>query len=195
MVHRPIRLVGSFGIDIEAVAVLHDKFLRTHQTKTRARLVAELRLDLIDVKRQLTIGRNDVRHKVGNFLLGRWPHSHIALCTILETEHIRAHRVPTASRAPKLGGLQCRHENLARASRVHLLAHDLLNLLEHTHPERHECKKPCGSLPADACPHEQFMRIDFGILRIVTQGLNKRLCPFHGVIIPNSAYLRIIAKG
>ena len=182
-VHRPIRLVGCLGVGVEAVSVLHDELLRAHQSETRTRLVAEFRLDLIDVERQLAVGRNDVRHEVGHFLLGGRTHRHIALGAVFEAEHVRAHRVPAPGLLPKLGGLQRGHENLARAGGVHLLTHYLLDFLERAHPQRHESEKPRSRLAADPGAHQELVRIDFGVLRIVTQGLNKRFCPFHGRIL------------
>ena len=179
LVHRPVALIRAFGIGVEAVRILHDELLRAHQTETRTRLVTELRLDLVDRDGKLTVGGYRISHEVRDLLLCGRAHGHHALGAVLEAEHVRAHRIPTAGLLPEFGGLQRGHENLKRTCDVHLLAHDVLDLAESAYAERHEREKSGCRLAADAGPYEQLVRIDLRILRILSQCLDKCLGPLH----------------
>lgn len=54
VVHDLIALGQRFLIDVERIRIFHDEFARTHHAKTRATLITKLRLDVIEVSRQLT---------------------------------------------------------------------------------------------------------------------------------------------
>ena len=179
LVHRPIALVSTFGIGVEAVCILHDELLRAHQTETRTRLITELRLDLVDRDGELTVGGYRIRHEIRHLFLCGGAHGHHSLGAVLEAEHVRAHRIPTASLLPKFGRLQRGHENLKRTSGIHLLTHDVLDLAESAYAERHEREKPGRRLTADAGSYEQLVRIDLRILRILSQCLDECLGPLH----------------
>ena len=172
VIHRPIRFVGSFSIDVEAVTILHYKFLRTHQTEAWACFVAELSLNLIDIQWQLTIRGNDIGHQIGNFFFRCWTHRHFMISAVLQSKHIRAHRIPATSLLPQFSWLKRGHKNFAGTSGIHFFADDLLNFLKRTHPKRHKGKESRCCLTAKPRTHQKLVRIDFGILRIFAQRLN-----------------------
>ena len=72
LVHDLIEVVQAGFVDMEGIAVLHQKFARAHDAEARSDFVAELGLDLVETHRQLL-----VRAKLGagefgdHFLVGR----------------------------------------------------------------------------------------------------------------------------
>ncbi len=183
VVHVPVAPVRARRVHVERIGVLHQELLRAHEAEARPRLVAVLPLDLVDRQRQLAVGRDDALGDVGEDLLGGRPHRELALGAVLEAEHVRAHHVPAARRAPQLGGLEDRRDDLLRARAVHLLADDLLDLLQRAHAERQVGVETARNLAHQARAHEQAVRINFRVLRVLPQRLNQRLCPFHGCIV------------
>ena len=69
VIHVPVALVSALGIRVEGVGVLHEKFLGAHEPEPRARLVAELPLDLVDRDGKLAIGADERFRKVGEDFL------------------------------------------------------------------------------------------------------------------------------
>ena len=59
VVHVPVALVSALGVRVEGVGVLHEEFLGAHEPESRARLVAELPLDLVDRDGKLAIGADE----------------------------------------------------------------------------------------------------------------------------------------
>ena len=55
---------------------------------------------------------------------------------ILNAQHLRTVGIVAPGLAPKIGKLQRRHQEFDGAGAVLLLAHDLLDLLQHAKPER-----------------------------------------------------------
>ena len=53
--HHPVLAVGVLVVDVERVAVLHDELAAAHQSEARTDLVAELRLDLVEIHRQVLV--------------------------------------------------------------------------------------------------------------------------------------------
>ena len=56
-VHLFVRLVEGIEIRMERVRVLHEEFARAQYAKFRAFFITELRLDLIERERKLTVAR------------------------------------------------------------------------------------------------------------------------------------------
>ena len=179
VVHRPVALVRAGGVHVEGVGVLHDELLRAHEAEARTRLVAELRLDLIDNHRQLAVGADDGLDDVRHLLFGGRAEREVVLGAVLELEHVRAHRLPAPRGLPQFGGLENRHEQFLRARAVHLLAHDRLDLAQRPHAEGQEREQPGGRLLDDRRPDEQLVRVDFSVPRVFPEGLDHHLGPLH----------------
>ena len=79
------RLVG-----VAAVAVLHDELADADQAASGARLVAELRLEVVDDQRQLTVALHDVAQQLGDDLLVGHGEHHVAPGPVLEARHLGA---------------------------------------------------------------------------------------------------------
>ncbi len=119
-------------IEVEGISVLHQELAPAHDAEARTLLVPELPLDVIEnlgqVAIRANIGPKNLRDHV---LIGR-PVEQLALMPILDAQHFRAIGIVAPAFPPEVGELQRRHQKLDRAGAVLLLAHDLLNLLEHT---------------------------------------------------------------
>ena len=171
MVHVPVALVRALGVRIEGVGVLHEKFLGAHEPEPRARLVAELPLDLVDRDGQLAIGADKRLRKVGENLLGGGAERELVFAAVAELEHVRAHRVPAASGAPELRRLQDGRDDLERAGTIHFFADDLHDLLERAHAERQVRVESAGDFAREAGAHQEAMRVDFGVTGILPERL------------------------
>ena len=98
-----------FEAGVEGIGILHRKFTTAHDAETRAALVTEFGLDLIQVLWQLAIAANVLAHDVGDDFFRRRLHDEVALMAIFETQQLVAHFVETASFLPQLGRLHDGH--------------------------------------------------------------------------------------
>ena len=133
VIHVPVCFVGSFGINVKRIAVLHQKLLRAHEAEPRASLVTEFPLNLIKRNGKLAVGANNTLDEICDLLLGCGTKGGLALGAILELKHIWSHRIPAAGGAPKLSGLKNRHYDFKRTSLVHLITDNSLHFLEGAH--------------------------------------------------------------
>src|SRR3989304_1458596 len=86
----------------------------------------------------------------GDAPLVRHAEAHVAPVAVLEPEHLAADRVPAARLAPDLGGVDHGHRDLLPADRVHLLAENRADLVEHALAERQGDGHPRGELAGEA---------------------------------------------
>ena len=107
--HRLVRLVERLAAGVERVGVLHDELAPAHQAETRTHLVAELRLDLIEVDRQLAVRVDRVAHGVGDDFLGRRRVDEVALVAVFDAQQLLAVALPAPRLHPQLGRLDRRH--------------------------------------------------------------------------------------
>jgi len=115
---------------VERVGVLHDELTPAEQPETRTHLIAELHVDLVERERQVTIAADLVAHQRGDDLLMRGPKTEVPARAVLETGEFGTVQVPTPRLVPEFGGLDDREHEFLGADRVHLLAHNLLDLLD-----------------------------------------------------------------
>ena len=109
-------------VAVEAVGVLHDELARAQHAGPRARLVTLLDLEVVEQQRQVAIGAHDLRDVRRDAFLVRHREDHVGALAVLELEQLVDLVAPRP--APRLGGLQDRHQHLLGADRVDLLAHD-----------------------------------------------------------------------
>ena len=88
---------------------------------------------------------------------------------ILDAQHFRAVGVVASALAPKIGKLQRGHQELDGTRAVLLLAHDLLDLLEHAKAERQPGVDPGGLLADEARAQHEPVRDDLRFLRGLAQ--------------------------
>ncbi len=124
----------------------------------------------------LDVGAEDLGD---HFLVGR-PVQQLALVAVGDAQHLRAVGVVAAALAPEIGQLQGRHQQFERAGAVLLLAHDLLDLLQHPKAERQPGIDAGRLLPHHAGAQHQPMRDDLRLLRILLQDGQKEARQSHG---------------
>jgi len=91
--------VGVIGV--KGVAVFHGEFAPAHDAETRPALVAELRLDLVEMHGQLAVAPELVAREIGDDLFGRRLNHEVALVPVLETQQLRPVLFPAARFLPQ----------------------------------------------------------------------------------------------
>ena len=158
--HAAVADDGALAVEVDAVGVLHQELAPAHHPEARAHLVAELPLDVVEHLRQLAVRLDRVAHDVGqHFLVGR-PVQQVTLVAVAQTQHLRAVILVAAALAPQVGGLDGRHQDLLRAGRVLLLAHDLLDAAQHPQAGRQPGIDAGGTLPHQPRTQHQPVRDD-----------------------------------
>ena len=102
LVHDPVTFVQSGVIPVEGVSILHDEFTAAHQSESGAGFVSVFCLDLIEVHRQLTVGRDVVSDDISEDLLVSRPEAEVSAVSVLETPKLRPVGIPSAGFLPKL---------------------------------------------------------------------------------------------
>ena len=155
-------------VAIERVGVLHDELAGPQDAGTRPGLVAFLDLEVVEDQRQVAIRAHCRRHMAGDdFLVGHGQH-HVGAAAVLELEQLID--LVAARPPPRLGRMEHGHQQLLTADRVHLLAHDLHDLLVHAPARRQPRPQPRPDLPDQAGAHHENVRDRLGIGRRVALG-------------------------
>jgi hypothetical protein len=159
-----VQLVGALealGVAIEGVGVLHDELARAQHPGARARLVALLRLEVVEHHRQVAVGAHGLGHVEGHDLLMSHGQHHLRPPAVLQAELLCQ---PVAScLLPQLGWVHDRHQQLLGADGVELLAHDLHRLLMGP-PARGQPGPEAGAELADEPgAHHQLVRERLGV--------------------------------
>ena len=156
-------------VDVERIGVLHQEFAAAHQAEARPHLVPELPLDVVEVERQVLVGPHIGPEDLGDHLLVGRPVEHLALVAVLDAQHLLAVGLVAPAFLPEVGRLDGRHQQFDGAGAVLLLAHDLLDLLQHPQPERQEGIDAGRLLPHHAGAQHQPVGDDLGLLRGLSQ--------------------------
>ncbi len=167
-------------VGVEGVGVLHDELAPAHEPEARADLVAELRLDLVEVHRQFAVRADVAADEVGDHFLVRRPEAEVAVVAVLHPQQFLAVLLPAAALLPQFGGAEGRHQDLLRAGAVHLLAHDLFDLAHDAQAERQQVVDAARQLADHAGPHHQLVAHDLGVGGILLQGGDQRFGVVHG---------------
>lgn len=125
------------SIAVEGIGILHRELAPAHHAEARTALVAELRLNVIEVHGKLAPALDFLTGNVGDDLFRSRLDHEVAVVTILEAKKLGAVLFPAAGFLPKFGRLHQRHQQLDRTRAVHFLADDLLNLADRAQADRH----------------------------------------------------------
>ncbi len=123
-------------------------------------------------KRGRTSSRNfhdALAEDVGDELLVGGPVEHAALVPVGDAQHLLAVILVATALLPQLGRLDGRHQHLERARRVLLLAHDLLDLLQHAEAQRQPGIDPGARLADHAGAQHEPVRDDLRLARVLAQ--------------------------
>ena len=137
-VHVLIALVETFLVAVERIRVLHDELSAPHQSESRSCLVSVLRLDLVKIHRQLSVGVDVCPHDVCEYLLMRRSEAELTSVSVLYSPELRSVRVPSAGFLPELRRLDSRHMYLLSSCSVHLFSDYSFDLSQRPPSERHE---------------------------------------------------------
>ena len=166
---RVVRRLEPGLVDVERVAVLHPELATAQEPGPGPRLVAVLRLDLVERQRQVLVGRVQVLDQQREHLLVRGAEEVVAALAVLEPEEVVAVLGPPVRRLVGLAGQQRREVDLLGAHRVHLLADDVLDPAQHPVAER-QPRVDARRRPADvAGPDEQPVARHLGVGGVVPQ--------------------------
>jgi hypothetical protein len=128
LVVEGIAPVKPLVIDIETVGVLHRELAHPEQSGLWTRLISELDLNLVPDLRQIPIGADLVASNGRkDFFMGH-SEAEIPPCSILNTKHVIAHRVPSARLLPNLSRVECRKVEFLSTYAVHFFSDDLFYL-------------------------------------------------------------------
>ena len=164
-----VALVEPRPVAVERVRVLHHELAHADEPAARARLVAELRLEVVDDHRQLAIAADEVAGELGDDLLVGHRDDRVAARAVLEPDHLVADLVVAPALLPQLGGMHDRHLHLLAADPVDLLADDLLHPLRHAKAERQQRVQPGAQLADVPGAQQQPMRRHLRLGRIVAK--------------------------
>ena len=152
LAHVPIRLLVPRLVLVERVGVQHQELAPANQAAARARLIAELGLDLVRQERQLFVRLNIApRDGRDDFFVRE---AQKVVMRLDREQHI--HFVP-ARLFQNLAREQRRHQHLDAADAVHLLAQDVGDLVQHSQAERQVGVNAAGEGPDKAAAQEQLM--------------------------------------
>ena len=104
------------------------KLAHAQQPRFGPRLIAKLCLNLIPDLRKLFVAAQFPARDGRHHFFVRHRQAEIPPEPVFQPEHIVAHDVPAARFLPEFGWIESSQQHLLAADRVHLLAHDLLNL-------------------------------------------------------------------
>ena len=158
-------------VAVERVRVLHDELAHADEAAARPRLVADLRLEVVEDLRQLPV-RRDLARVEGDRLLVRHRQDERAAHAVLQLQELGD--VVAAARLPELGRRDDGHEHLLAADRVDLLPDDLHGLLVDAPAERQERPEPGAHLADEAAADEQPVARRLGIGRILPERRDER---------------------
>jgi hypothetical protein len=167
--HPVVGLPAGLRREVEGVGILHQELAAAHHAEPRAHLVAELPLDVIEVARQLLVAFDRVTEDLGDHLLVGGTEEHLALVPVLDAQHLLAVGLVAARLAPQVGRLDGRHQHLDGAGAVLLLAHDLLDLLQHAQAEWQPGVDAGALLLDHGGTQHQLVRHDLRFLRRLAQ--------------------------
>ena len=167
--HLVVGMLRAGLIDVERVSILHQEFAPAHHAETRPHLVTEFPLDVIEIERQILVAAHVGAEHLRNHLLVGRPVQHVAFVPVLDAQHLLAVGVVASALAPQIGGLDGRHQEFDGAGAVLLLAHDLLDLLQHAQAKRQEGVNAGRLLPHHAGAQHQPVGDDLRLFRGFTQ--------------------------
>ncbi len=178
--HLVVGVARRLGRQVEGVGVLHEELAPAHDAEAGPHLVAELPLDVIEVARQVAIGLHAVAEDLRDQLLVGRPVQHLAVVPVLEAQHLRAVGVVALALAPDVGRLHRGHQHFHGAGAVLLLAHDLLDLLEHAEAQGKPGIDAGARLADHAAAQHQLMRDDLRLFRRLAQDGQEETGEAHG---------------
>src|SRR5690349_12676220 len=124
LVHGLVSGFQRLKTGMERIGIFHHELACAHHAETRADLIAEFGLDLVEIQRQLFIAANFFTRDIGNDFFMRRTKTELAFVPVLNLQHLWAEYRPATSFFPQLFRLYSRHQQLQRTGFVHLVTDD-----------------------------------------------------------------------
>ena len=167
-------------VEVEGVGVLHREFAHAQEPALRARLVAELRLELVpDLRKRLV--RAQLRRVIGEDLLVGHAEGQVRELAVLQPEHLFTHALPAPRLLPDLLRMHAGKPELLGTDPIHLVADDLLDLAQRPEAERRQRIMPRHQLADQTSADQELVGDGLGVRRIVSQSRNESARPAHGI--------------
>ena len=159
----------SVVVDVEGVGVLHDELTPAKDARPRPRLVAVLRLDLVQQNREVLVAAVLPLHRQREELLVSGAEQVVVLPAVLQPEDAVAVFGPPVRGL--VGGARKKRgeQDLLSADRVHLFAHDTFDLAEHPQTQRLPAVQAGSDRAHIARADQQLMAGDLGVGGVVAQ--------------------------
>ena len=167
---------------MEAVRVLHREFARTKHAKLRTFLIAELRLNLIERQRELTIARNVLRNEARDLLFVRRAEDDGSFSAAANKSRLNqdvAESLDAVRLFIKRLRTQRRHKELDRAAFIHFVAHNIDRLVKRAPTERKISVRSRHNLRNHTRAEHENMAWNLCPVRGFLHRWNKCLRPFH----------------
>ena len=129
--HVLVAELGGVKVSVEAVGVFHGELAPAHQAKTRAPLVAEFGLNMVEVARQLFVAFDLLARNVGDHFFTGGLDDEVAVMPVFDAQQLRPIGLETPALLPQLGRLHHWHQKLHGTGAVHLFTDDGLDLADH----------------------------------------------------------------
>ena len=179
--HPLVTRAHAVGVDIERIRVFHQKLARAHDAEARANLVAELRLDLIQIKRQLAITVDGGAHDFGDDFLVRGAQAKLAPVAVGEAQQFRAVIFQAPRFAPQFGRLHGRQKHFGGAGGVHLFAHDIRHFARRAPTRGQPRINPARQAANEARAQHQAVAGQFGFGRLAAQSVDEKTRRAHRI--------------
>ena len=171
---EPVGLGEALVGEVERVGVLHEELAPAQDARPRPRLVAVLRLDLVEDHRVVPVGAVLPLDELGEQLLVGGTEQVVAALAVLEPEDVGPVLGPAAGGLVGLARQQRGQVDLLGADGVHLLAHDLLDAPQHLQPQRQPRVDARGDAADVAGADEQLVARHLGVGRVVAEGAQEQ---------------------
>jgi formaldehyde-activating enzyme involved in methanogenesis len=169
-----VRHLQAGVVDVEGVRVLHHELAAAQDARAGTRLVAVLRLDLVDRQRQVLVRRVLALHEQREHLLVRGAEQEVVAAAVLEPEQAGAVLRPSVGGLVGLAGQQRREVDLLEARGVHLSADDALDVavdrVAEGQPREDAGRDATNVARADQEPVARHL----GVGRVLTQGAQEQ---------------------
>ncbi len=136
LAHDLVARTRPLLVRVEGVRVFHGKLTPAKEAPTRAGLVSELGLDLVEILGQVSPALDLAPGDVGDDLLVRRAEVVVAALAVLEAKNNVAVKVPPPGLLEVLGRQERRHQDLEGAGSVHLATDDRLHVAQDANAER-----------------------------------------------------------
>ena len=160
---------------MEGIGVFHDEFADADEPRAWARFVTIVRLDLIEHRRKLLVGRQFRASHLHDGLFMRHAEDHVLSVAVRETEKLLADLFIAAAFLPEIGWKDDGHLDFLTTNAIHLFANDGLDFVCDLITERKQGEKAGGDGAAVAATDEIDMgdglRVSRGFLEALSDEL------------------------